>query len=57
MAAKKELKKEIRQVSEERDHLRDTLEIILANQAKSSIRDWLNIACWIVCFLLIVFKK
>jgi len=55
MTAKKDLKKEVKLVSEERDNLRTLLKDVLKNQARSSFRDWLNIGCWIVCFLLIIF--
>jgi len=54
---KKEAKEEIKKVAQERDHLQKLLNEVIANQTSSKIRDYVNIAFWIVCFTLLILQS
>lgn len=50
----KEVKAEKKTAEQERDHLQKLLNEVIENQTKSSVKDWINIFCWIVCFGLLI---
>jgi Asp/Glu/hydantoin racemase len=50
----KSAKKEVKCLKDENEELKKLLIAVLQNQTNSKFRDWINIACWGICFTLLI---
>lgn len=49
-------KQEVKSLKSENEKLKELIVEIIQNQQSSRVREWINIACWILCFGLIIMQ-